>query len=157
MITLPITHPAPYLPHTGNMVLLDTITHYDNDNVTATATISANHILLPPQATALPIYLGVEILAQGIGAWAGIQAVLRGEPVRLGFLLGSRKLQFFAQNIPIGSQLNINVHHSYQDDTGMGVFDCDLSTIQGQPLITGKLTVFSPNSEQALHQILDSA
>lgn len=157
MIALPITNPAPYLPHSGRMVLLDSIDFYDKSSLKAEAHIGAGHILLPDGANALPIHLGMEIMAQGIAAWAGIQAALRGEPVRLGFLLGSRKIRFCAQEIPVGSLLSLSVRQSYQDAAGMGVFESSLSYRDGRELISGALTVFSPNSQAELDKTLAAA
>ena len=85
----PITHIAPLLPHSGHMVLLDCITEYGDDYLHATAHVGEKHILL--QAGSLPVLAGMEIMAQGIAALAGCHAHNRGEPVRLGFLLGTRK------------------------------------------------------------------
>lgn len=164
---LPITNPEPLLPHSGHMVLLDTIQQYDAQSLHATATIHTNHILLPLKQTALPIWLGSEILAQGIGAWAGIQAKQQGKEIQLGFLLGSRKLHFFYDDIPVGTELNIYITQSYQDNTGMGVFDCLLSCRQPAPnhehkmpvnshLIQGNLTVFSPTNHNQLQNILSA-
>lgn len=154
MIELPILNPAAYLPHSGRMVLLDSIDFYDENGLNASAAVSPGHILLPEGAAALPVHAGLEIMAQGIAAWAGIQAALKGEPVRLGFLLGSRKIRFDAQEIPVGSRLNIAVRLSFQDAAGMGMFDCALSLATGEPLVSGALSVFSPNSQAALEEAL---
>ena len=97
----PITHIAPLLPHSGHMVLLDCITEYGDDYLHATAHVGEKHILL--QAGSLPVLAGMEIMAQGIAALAGCHAHNRGEPVRLGFLLGTRKLNLFADTIAVGT------------------------------------------------------
>lgn len=161
----PIHNVAPLLPHSGNMVLLDQITHYDAQSLHAIALIRPECILLPAGADSLPIWMGGEILAQGIGAWAGAHALDRGEPVRLGFLLGSRKLQFGAPAIPVGTHLDIHIHLSLQDETGMGVFDCILqcrepapgfaeSLPPGKVLVQGAMNVFSPNNDAILAKTL---
>lgn len=161
----PIHNVAPLLPHSGNMVLLDQILHYDAHNLHATALLRPGCILLPPGHDALPIWMGGEILAQGIGAWAGAHALDRGEPVRLGFLLGSRKLQCSVPAIPVGTDLDIRIQLSLQDDTGMGVFDCTLLCRTPPPgyaghmpagtiLMHGAMNVFSPTSDEALNRAL---
>lgn len=161
----PITEVAPFLPHSGRMVLLDSILDYDEQHLSARATICANHILLPVGADALPAHLGMEIMAQGVAAWAGVQAADRGEAVRLGFLLGTRKLHIGCPTIPVGTVLAIEVVQSWQDNSGMGVFDCTLNCVQaaagfeqtmpvGMELLGGSLNVFSPRSDEALAQLL---
>ena len=92
--------------------------------VCAQAAVGEKHILLVDGA--LPVTSLMEIMAQGIGAFAGIQALEAGEPVRLGFLLGTRKLELFADSLPVGTQMKVVANLSIQDPGGMGVFDCEL-------------------------------
>lgn len=163
----PIDNPAPYLPHSGKMVLLSSIVSYDEHGLHATAHVGPEHILLPQGEDALPVYLGAEIMAQGIAAWAGLHAADRGEPVRLGFLLGTRKLVFGTDYIPIGTHLDIYVRQSWQDGSGMGVFDCEMRCRQpengadgtmpaGMLLLHGSLNVFCPQNDGELDKILQS-
>lgn len=123
-LACPITETAPLLPHSGRMVLLDRITEYSGKHLRAEAAVGEAHMLLVDGV--LPCTAGMEIMAQGIAALAGCHAVNAGEKVRLGFLLGTRKLNLFAQSIPIGTKLQIDVAVSTQDSSGMGVFDCEL-------------------------------
>lgn len=157
-----------YVPHSGRMVLLDEISACDEHGLTARAAIRPDHILLPAAAPALPAYLGMEIMAQGVAAWAGIHAAERGEAVRLGFLLGTRKLNLHYADIPVGTQLDVSVAQSWQDENGMGVFDCELrcrtpaaghetAMPAGSLLVSGAMNVYSPRSEQVLQTLLTSA
>ena len=161
----PIEDVARLLPHSGHMVLLERVLAYDACSLHATALIKPACILLPAGADALPIWMGGEILAQGIGAWAGAQALDRGETVRLGFLLGSRRLEFAAPAIPVGTELDIHIRQSLSDAQGMGVFDCTLACRQPAPghaasmpsgtiLLHGAMNVFSPQSDALLQRLL---
>ncbi|WP_274585030.1 thioester dehydrase [Neisseria leonii] len=136
-LVCPIETVAPLLPHSGRMVLLDRITAYGDDFLEAEAEIRPDHILL--EQGVLPCLSGAEIMAQGIAALAGCRAVNAGEPVRLGFLLGSRKLNVFADVLPVGSRLKIEVRASTQDGSGFGVFDCRLLCVSVPPSWTGRL------------------
>lgn len=120
----PITNTASLLPHSGRMVLIDRITRYGDDFVEAGAQVSPNHILLLDDK--LPYTAFIELMAQAVGAYAGIQARKNARSVRLGFLLDTRKLEIFAQSVPIGTHLLATAHMSIQDAGGMGVFDCEL-------------------------------
>lgn len=120
----PITNTASLLPHSGRMVLIDRITRYGDDFVEAGAQVSPNHILLLDDK--LPYTAFIELMAQAVGAYAGIQARKNARSVRLGFLLGTRKLEIFAQSVPIGTHLLATAHMSIQNAGGMGVFDCEL-------------------------------
>lgn len=123
-LACPITDVAPLLPHSGRMVLIDRITDYGPGHLTAAARVKENHILL--KNNYLPCLAGIEIMAQGVGALMGCHARNAGEPVKLGFLLGTRKLNLFADKIPVGTGLEIRVQESMMDAGGFGVFDCSL-------------------------------
>ena len=103
----------------------------------------------------------MELMAQGIGAFAGIEALKAGEPVRLGFLLGTRKLDLFADSVPVGTELEVRAHVSIQDLGGMGVFDCELRWTDApedvKPLLPpdgllakASLNVYSPKDGQII-------
>ena len=122
-LTCPIENPAFLLPHSGHMVLIDRVTQHCADFVRGV----------------LPTTMGMEIMAQAIGAFAGIQALGAGEEVKLGFLLGTRKLNLFADHIPVGTTLAATAHLSTQDPSGMGVFDCELHWIDAPDDVRGML------------------
>ena len=141
--SLPIDNVAPLIPQSGEMVLLDRIIAFGEDFLNAEAEIRSDHILL--QAGRLATFSGIEIMAQGVAAWAGIQARQKNEPVRLGYLLGTRKLYIYQPEIAIGTQLCIEVKMSIQDVTGFGVFDCQLiDKATHKVVLAGALNVFSP-------------
>lgn len=133
----PITDTASLLPHSGRMVLIDRITRYGDDFVEAGAQIKPDHILLV--GGILPYTAFIELMAQAVGAYAGIQARKNARPVRLGFLLGTRKLEIFAQSVPVGTHLLATAHMSIQDAGGMGVFDCELRWTDAPETSSGTL------------------
>lgn len=133
----PITDTASLLPHSGRMVLIDRITRYGDDFVEAGAQIKPDHILLV--GGILPYTAFIELMAQAVGAYAGIQSRKNARPVRLGFLLGTRKLEIFAQSVPAGTHLLATAHMSIQDAGGMGVFDCELRWTDAPETSSGTL------------------
>ena len=133
----PITDTASLLPHSGRMVLIDRITRYGDDFVEAGAQIKPDHILLA--GGILPYTAFIELMAQAVGAYAGLQARKNTQPVRLGFLLGTRKLEIFAQSVPVGTHLLATAHMSIQDAGGMGVFDCELRWTDAPETSSGTL------------------
>ncbi|NBI12286.1 dehydratase [[Haemophilus] felis] len=142
-LTCPIHHVATLVPHSGDMVLLDRITEFGDDFLTAETQIRADNPLI--KNGKLATFAGIEIMAQGVAAWAGCIATLAGEPIRLGYLLGTRKLHIHSEQIAIGTQLRIQIKMSIQDATGFGVFDSQLiDSVTEQVLLEGALNVFSP-------------
>ncbi|HBO37531.1 MAG TPA: dehydratase [Pasteurellaceae bacterium] len=146
-LTCPITHLAPLLPQSGKMILIDRITDFGNDYLIAESKVEADNILI--KHGKLMTFSGIEIMAQGVAAWSGCMDVLANQPTRLGYLLGTRKLHIYSQEIPIGTKLQIKIKMSIQDITGFGVFDCQLLDLATeQVILEGALNVFSPKEEK---------
>lgn len=142
-LVCPIEQVAPLLPHSGDMVLLDRISDFGEDFLIAETEIRSDNILI--KQGKLATFAGIEIMAQGVAAWSGCLAILADEPVRLGYLLGTRKLHIHTQEIPVGSKLQIKIKMSIQDSTGFGVFDSQLIDLtSGKIILEGALNVFSP-------------
>lgn len=146
-LVCPIEQVAPLLPHSGDMVLLDRISDFGEDFLIAETEIRSNNILI--KHGKLATFAGIEIMAQGVAAWSGCLATLADEPVRLGYLLGTRKLHIHTQEIPVGSKLQIKIKMSIQDSTGFGVFDSQLIDLtSGKVILEGALNVFSPKDSK---------
>ena len=143
-LTCPITDISPLVPHSGEMVLLDRIIDFGSDYLIAEAKIKSDNILI--KGNRLPSFLGAEIMAQGVAAWEGCRSVRAGKPINLGYWIGSRKLNLNKPYIEIGSQLEIAIKLSTEDEsTGFGIFDCKLIDKQSREvLIEGAINVFSP-------------
>ncbi len=131
---------AELLPHTGAMVLLDRVLSYDDNMLTAELTVRGDG-LLPGDQTSVPAWVGIEYMAQTIGAHVGIKAKQAGEPIRLGFLLGTRRYNSNVASLAVGSRLTVTVEKIMQDEQ-LGVFEC---RIRGENVeIAANLNVYQP-------------
>jgi len=117
---------AELLPHAGDMILIDEIVAFDEEQIHTRLTVTPGGLFNLADG-AMPAWVGVELMAQSVAAYAGCQARVRGEAVELGFLLGSRKFECNVEQFPVGSLLQIHALRSLQDDNGMGVFECRLT------------------------------
>ena len=113
------------LPHTGQMVLLDSVTFVDETRLTANLVVRGDGLLLGNTDSA-PAWTGIEYMAQAIGAYIGIQAKQADQPIRLGFLLGTRRYDSNVNSFPAGSSLSVSVEKILQDGQ-LGVFECHIS------------------------------
>ena len=82
-LTCPITEVAALIPHSGEMVLLDAITEVDGEHLIAETYLRADNLLV--RNGQLSTFMGAEILAQGIAAWAGYQC---GPASQLAWVIG---------------------------------------------------------------------
>ncbi|MEE3923066.1 hotdog family protein [Pseudomonas viridiflava] len=117
---------AELIPHAGDMILIDQVLAFDEEQIQTCLTVRAGGLFNEADGS-LPAWVGVELMAQSVAAFAGCQARSKGDAVKLGFLLGSRKFECNVAHFPAGSELNIHAVRSLQDDSGMGVFECTLT------------------------------
>ncbi|MBX8520028.1 hotdog family protein [Pseudomonas cichorii] len=139
---------AELIPHAADMILIDQVLSFDEEQIQTRVTVRPDGLFSQPDGS-LPAWLGVELMAQSVAAYAGCQARLKGEPAQLGFLLGSRKFECNVGHFPAGSELTIHATRSLQDESGMGVFECNLTGPDIQAF--ARLSVYCPpNAAQYL-------
>lgn len=133
------------VPHSGQMVLLDRALGADTDNLCAEVRIHAASILADAQGVGA--WVGIEYMAQAIAAHAGWLALDRGEAVKVGFLLGSRKYEAKVSHFALGSVLRVHVHRVLQAENGLGAFECRIDIVDGMAnAATATVTVFQPHN-----------
>jgi predicted hotdog family 3-hydroxylacyl-ACP dehydratase len=130
------------IPHTGPMVLLDRVVAADEENLCAEVRIRADSLFF--DGSGVGAWVGLEYMAQAIAAYAGFTARLRGEPVKLGFLLGARRYECSRPMFALGSVLHVHVRRVLQSESGLGSFECRIDNDRKQRLATATLTVFQP-------------
>ncbi|WP_285433599.1 hotdog family protein [Pseudomonas sp. fls2-241-R2A-110] len=147
MIDWPI---AELLPHAGDMIFIEQILDFDDDQIRTRLTVRPGGLFSRPDGS-MPAWVGIELMAQSVAAYAGCHARQRGDGVVLGFLLGTRKFECNVEHFPVGTELTIHGMRSLEDDNGMGVFECHINA----PGIhaTARLNVFRPpQAAQYLHE-----
>ncbi|NOS73007.1 MAG: 3-hydroxylacyl-ACP dehydratase [Methyloglobulus sp.] len=121
------------------MVLLNRVVEFDGNNLVAEMTVRNDSLF--GNEKEVPAWVGIEYMAQAIGAYAGIKSKLAGEPIKLGYLLGTRRFSSNVASFVAGTELTINVKVIIQDDK-LGAFDCQ---ILGDGIeVSANLTVYQP-------------
>lgn len=131
---------AELLPHAGEMILLDAVIKAEDERIACLRTVRGEGLF--EDADGLPAWAGVELMAQAIAAWAGHLARQARQPVRLGFLLGTRHYHCDVDGFPPGTELRVEAARSFHDDSGMAVFACRIDSAIG--CAEALLNVFSP-------------
>ncbi|UQS12804.1 hotdog family protein [Pseudomonas sp. HS6] len=145
---------AELLPHAGDMILIDRILSFDDEQIRTTLTVKPDGLFNLPDGN-LPAWVGVELMAQSVAAFAGCHARQKGKAVELGFLLGTRKFECNVEAFPVGSELTIHGIRSLEDDNGMGVFECHINAPGIEA--SARLNVFRPpHAAQYLEQLKES-
>ena len=121
------------------MVLLDRVVEFQEDALIAELVVRNDGLLGTEKE--VPAWAGIEYMAQAIGAYVGIKSKLAGQPITLGYLLGTRRYVSNVAGIAVGSVLSVHIKKIIQDDK-LGVFDCKIS---GNGIeISANLNVYQP-------------
>jgi len=140
---------AELLPQTGSMCLLDRVLEAGAERLIATAVFSAESLFCR-QGT-VGSWVSLECMAQAVGAWAGYQGRLRGEPPRIGYLLGASRFQCRRPHLPLERELRIDVRMEIQMDEGLGQFS-GRTFDAGELIASAMITVYSPADPAAVIQ-----
>lgn len=111
------------VPHRAPMLLIDYMIEAGEDYSVCLASIRLDSVFL--EAQAVPAIAGIEYMAQAVAAHGGYLDQLKGEAVKVGFLLGSPKFTTDVDALPLGSLLRILVRKDWGDDQMMR-FHCQL-------------------------------
>jgi predicted hotdog family 3-hydroxylacyl-ACP dehydratase len=136
------------LPHAAPMALLSRTAKVDEEGYEAEVDVHAGSLFCGPQG--VPAWVGIEYMAQAIAAFAGAEALRRGEGVKVGFLLGSREYHCSLPYFKVGSTLSIRVKKVIHDPSGLSVVECRLGLKgEAEPYVVSNLTVYEVPSLSA--------
>lgn len=133
--------PDSVMPHASPMILIDQIDACDAESISASMTVRDDSPFV--ENGRVPSYIAVEYMAQTIAAYSGIDGRQKDEPVRIGFLLGTRKMTLNVPSFQVGDQLSLHGTVLYNDD-GMASFDCT-TTRDGETMASAIINVYQPD------------
>jgi predicted hotdog family 3-hydroxylacyl-ACP dehydratase len=122
------------------MVLLDRVLSVDEERLCAEVAIRPDSLFSVDGGVGA--WVGLEYMAQAIAAYGGYGSRSRGEPVKIGFLLGARRYECARPRFAVGSVLTVSVRilHSHN---GLASFECCIDDNDGRAA-TANVTVFQP-------------
>jgi predicted hotdog family 3-hydroxylacyl-ACP dehydratase len=129
------------LPHGRGAMLLDRVKAKHAEGIEVSVSIGAGSPFLVP-GNGVPAHVGLEYMAQACGAFAGLEALAHGKPVRVGYLLGTRRYRATAAWFAEGDSLDVAAH-LVLPAAAMTVFECRIAA-RGVTLATAQLTVYQP-------------
>ena len=140
------------MPHAGLMVLLDRVIAADEESLRAEVSIRSDSLFCTAQGVGA--WVGLEYMAQAIGAYAGYAACLRGEAIKIGFLLGTRRFDCNRPFFSVGTRLQVHVKRVFQSANGMGSFECRIDDGEAQ-LASATLTVYQPAGDDQFRDMTE--
>jgi predicted hotdog family 3-hydroxylacyl-ACP dehydratase len=140
------------VPHAAPMALLDGIDCWDQTSLQAHITIRSDSPFFRDEG--VPAWVGMEYMAQAVAAFAGCHAREQQQPIKIGFLVGSRRYSTSHSIFPLGAKLQICVNELLQSENGLSVFECSIRGIGDYSKIdaTANLNVFQPQDPEAFYR-----
>ena len=129
------------VPHQTPMSLLDTVESYSDKTLVSSVTIKEDSLFY--EELGVPAWVGLEYMGQSIAAFGGVEARNEGRPVKIGFLVSSRRYESPQSHFKLGSKLIVFVEKVINNPYGLSVFNCSITW--SDFIIQANLNVFLPN------------
>lgn len=113
------------LLHSASMLLLDSVVHWEEKGLDARVNPADSYMFSDAQGE-IPSWVGIEYMAQAVSAHAGREALESGQPLRIGFLLGTRKYTALVPSFHPQQPLVVKVRELLRDETDLVLFDCGI-------------------------------
>ena len=137
------------LPHSEPMILISRIVDFSHQALRAEVDITPDSRFYEPPHQGVQSFYAIEYMAQSIAALAGVRSHLNQEAVKLGFLLGTRKMELHKPLLESGRTYQVDIEELFMDDSGLGAFQCSVSC-EDDMIAEAKLSVFETNDENQL-------
>ena len=129
------------VPHQTPMSLLDTVESYSDKTLVSSVTIKEDSLFY--EELGVPAWVGLEYMGQSIAAFGGVEARNEGRPVKIGFLVSSRRYESPQSHFKLGSKLIVFVEKVINNPYGLSVFNCSITW--SDFIIQANLNVFLPD------------
>jgi predicted hotdog family 3-hydroxylacyl-ACP dehydratase len=134
--------------HADRMQLLDDVIEYDHEKIVVSVTIRDNTEFYVP-GVGVPAWVGIEYMAQAIGAFSGIEEVQGGKKPQIGLLLGSRRCTSDVGEFRLGERLEVTAQLQMRDESDLAVFHCEIA-VAGKTVARGDLKAIRPQNVEQL-------
>lgn len=126
--------------HRDAMLLLDRLEEMAFDRAVCTWRVPKNHPLFgTPQG--VPVYVGIECMAQCVAVHAGALASLDGHGPPLGLLLGTRLFRASEDFLSEAVKYHVTCRELVRDGQGLASFDCSIER-DNSTITVCRLTVY---------------
>ena len=129
------------VPHQTPMSLLDTLESYSDNTLVSSLTIKEDSLFY--EELGVPTWVGLEYMGQTIAAYGGVEARNEDKPVKIGFLVSSRRYESPQSHFKLGSKLIVFVEKVINNPYGLSVFNCSITW--SDFIIQANLNVFLPD------------
>ena len=132
--------------HRPPMLLLDELVETGTSHAISRVSIHPHTLFADEHG--LPVWVGMELMAQTVCLLAGVRGQAQQQAPQIGFLLGTRQYHANFSHFQFGDELSIRVDESFVDDNLLGQYDCQIHCQSGS--IVAKLNVYQPSNAHDL-------
>lgn len=137
------------LPHDTPMILLHRVVYWNPKKLVAEVDCSRKNPFSNKQGLT-PSWLGIEYLVQAMAALASLKLGLKGEDVKIGFLLGVRNYKAIQDKFPSTGSLLVEVNEVLLDEeTNLAAYNGEI-TQDDTILCQGQVKAVMPDDPFAL-------
>lgn len=152
---MPSTDILALIPHQPPMVLLDELVQVQLGNGAETgcaqAQVQVSEKSLYATPHGVPAWIGIEYMAQTVSLYSGHRLAAKNESPKIGFLVGTRRYNVYAEYFPLRTVLDIKAEQEHMDAEGLAVFACTIMA-EDVCLADARLKVFLPDNIDAFMQ-----
>lgn len=127
------------------MILLDEVRHDAKGSITCSVELHRESPFV--EDGSVEAFVAVEYMAQCVAAYAGLKAYRRGDPIRVGYIIGARSVDIAVDAFGVGEVLTVTAVRIWGDDL-LGKFECTVDS-NGHRVAVGVLTVFQGDPDTA--------
>jgi predicted hotdog family 3-hydroxylacyl-ACP dehydratase len=136
--------PAELLPVTPPMILIDEVVEWNEPHVTCKLTLRPDSMFV--EGRQVPALVSLEYMAQAIFALVGLVSLTKGEPIVIGYLLGTRELDLAIDHFDVGDELLLQAERLF-GESALGSYRCSV-TRAGEVVAKATLNVFRNLDEE---------
>jgi predicted hotdog family 3-hydroxylacyl-ACP dehydratase len=134
------------IPHRGTMLLIEAVTSYGDETLTAHASVRPD-AWYADERGAMPAWIGIELMAQGVAAHVALLAMRAGGRARPGVLLGTRSYKAHVSAFARDARLTISVQEVLRSDAGHSAYECTIDH-DGARYADAVIKVYQPGDFQ---------
>lgn len=128
--------------HRENMLLIERVLTVSSQSIEVLARVDASAWFANFDGS-MPGWVGIELMAQAVAAWAGLESWQRGDLPKQGFLLGTRSYVCKRSNFLAGAELRVTAVEVFRETNGLAAFDCKIEH-SGETVAEASLKLFEP-------------
>ena len=132
------------LPHRPPMTMLAQVVSVEMPGeAVSVADTSAGSVFYDPDLGGIPACVALEYMAQTMALAVGAEHWRRGEAPKVGFVLGTRRMEVKVATFESGKRYVANAKCVYDDDA-FASFDCSITDPDGVTVATALFTAYQP-------------